>query len=320
MNLNNILETEKQKKREFTSAAMNSVMLCMFACALMLVLQIVISNLPLPSGTEISDAISTIIIYCTFMIVPTFLLSYCFERFFKKFNTEIPKSNNLKNPILYITGTLGIGYLTNLLVNILFSEFVEKHTVDSGTAPRTIAGIILIYITNAVLPAILEEWAFRGVICKNLIPYNKTGAIIISALLFGFMHINPSTIIFTTVIGALLAVCYVYTGSLKIPMLIHFLNNALATTITIFMDADNPEDPVVLITFFIMIILMILGISAIIHYTRHGLSKKRISLKMPDSIGYKLSIGNFLTVSVINVGIIPLIILYVFFYNLIYKF
>ncbi len=318
MNLTNILEKEKQNRKEFASSARNAITLCMFACALMLALQIALSFLPLPSGNEVYDAVSDMIIYCGSICIPTVILSYCFKHFFKDINIDLPKRNNPKKPFLYIAGTLGVGYLTNLIIISFFTDFFERHAIDSGAPTLTIIGIILMYLTNAVLPAIIEEWAFRGVICKNLIPYNKAGAIILSSLLFGFMHINPTTIVFTSILGSLLAVCYVYSGSLKLPMLIHLLNNGIATTFTIFIDTENPNSASTLISYFIVIVMIGFSIYGMIYYGKNGITQKKISLKKPLIIGYKLSIVDFLTTFLLNAGIIPLFYTVYFIYDLIY--
>lgn len=252
------------------------------------------------------------------MTIPFAVLSVCFRLFFKNVDARLVKRNSPKKPFLYIAGTLGIGYITNITINTLFPDFVERHLLESSPNPETLAGIILMYISNAILPAILEEWAFRGVICKNLLPYGKKGAILISSLLFGIMHINPSTIVFTTVIGIMLAICYEYTGSLAIPMVIHFLNNAIATTITLFVDENNAESFVAIIPVLLIFTLIGFGVYAVIYYNRHGIAQKSVSLIKPRVYGYKLPLAKYISCTVFNAGIIPLIVIYYFYYYILY--
>ncbi len=283
----------------------------------MLIFQIVFVVLFYFGTDEISKSLSQIFIYSAYMIISFGIVSICFKRFFKGVETELPQRNAPKKPWLFITGAVGIGYLTNLIINVLFSDFAQKYASETDATPKTALGIILLYISNALLPAILEEWAIRGVICKNLLPYSKNGAIVISALLFAILHIRPTTVIFTFVIGVLLAICYEYTGSLKLPMIIHFLNNALATTFSFF--ADDPNN--VAMPFFAILIyaFMGLGIAAIYYYKKHGIAKKPVSLIKRNVNGYKLSLGKFFTISVINLGIIPLALMYCFYYLFLYS-
>ncbi len=318
MNLDILLKNEKTVYKKQISTARKAILLCMLACVFALVLQLVVSFIPFPTDSEVSEALSNIVIYCSFMTIPFALLWVCFKFFFKNADTHLVKRYLPKKPFLFIAGTLGIGYITNITLNILFSGFVEKHTLESGPNPETVAGIILMYISNAILPAILEEWAFRGVICKNLLPYGKKGAILISSLLFGFMHINPSTIIFTTVIGIMLAICYEYTGSLAIPMVIHFLNNAIATTITLFVDENGTVSLIAIIPVLLIFTLIGFGIYAIVHYNKHGIAQKSVSLIKPDVYGYKLPLAKYIYCTIFNVGIMPLIAIYYFYYYILY--
>jgi sodium transport system permease protein len=78
------------------------------------------------------------------------------------------------------------------------------------------------------MPAICEEMLFRGFIFtsfKN--KKNVNMAIIGSAILFGFMHIDFIRIIPTTILGVILAYAVYKTGSIFVAMLIHFINNGL---------------------------------------------------------------------------------------------
>ena len=85
--------------------------------------------------------------------------------------------------------------------------------------------LILAIISTALVPALCEEYLFRGVILTNLLPYGKTSAVFISAILFGFMHQNPGQMLYTTVAGVALGLVYIKTKSMWCGVLIHFFNN-----------------------------------------------------------------------------------------------
>jgi len=318
VNLDVLLKNEKRVYKKQISTARKAILLCILACVLALILQLVISFLPFPTDSEVSEALSNMVIYCIFMTIPFALLWVCFRFFFKNVDTHLVKRYLPKKPFLFIAGTLGIGYITNITISSLFPGFVERYALEGSPNPETVAGIILMYISNAILPAILEEWAFRGVICKNLLPYGKKGAILISSLLFGIMHINPSTVIFTTVIGIMLAICYEHTGSLAIPMVIHFLNNAIATTITLFIDENDTESLIMIIPILLVFALIGFGIYAIIHYNKYGIAQKSVSLIKPNVYGYKLPLAKAISCTIFNAGIIPLAAIYYFYYYILY--
>ena len=83
----------------------------------------------------------------------------------------------------------------------------------------------------ALMPAITEELAFRGYILSGLErTYSTRTAIILSALLFGFLHVLLSLFqqfFGAALLGLILGAIAVRTGSLWPGVVFHFVNNAL---------------------------------------------------------------------------------------------
>lgn len=86
------------------------------------------------------------------------------------------------------------------------------------------------FIFLAVLFApIAEEVLFRGIVTQLLLnKYHPTKAIIISALIFALIHVNPSQIPGAFVMGLLFGWIFHKTGSLIPCIIMHFINNAIA--------------------------------------------------------------------------------------------
>lgn len=84
----------------------------------------------------------------------------------------------------------------------------------------------------ALLPAIVEELIFRGLILKSLMKYGAAKAVIISALLFLFFHMNPGQTVYQFMLGIVLALVTVYSGNLVLAMILHFVNNFIVVTYT----------------------------------------------------------------------------------------
>jgi sodium transport system permease protein len=84
----------------------------------------------------------------------------------------------------------------------------------------------------AAIPAVCEELAFRGFILAGLERGHRTrSAILLSALLFGFLHVLLSLfqqLFNATLLGVVLALMAVRSGSILPGMIFHFINNALA--------------------------------------------------------------------------------------------
>lgn len=82
----------------------------------------------------------------------------------------------------------------------------------------------LIYI--ALVPAIFEEVMFRGYILRALEKsWGIWAALIVSSLLFGAYHIQPSNLLPLSFIGFILAYVTYVSNSIYPAMILHFLNN-----------------------------------------------------------------------------------------------
>jgi sodium transport system permease protein len=86
----------------------------------------------------------------------------------------------------------------------------------------------------ALIPAVCEEVAFRGFILSGLEHHHRTRlAILLSALMFGFLHVLMSLfqqLFNATLLGVVLGLLAVRSRSLLPGIVFHFLNNALAIT------------------------------------------------------------------------------------------
>jgi sodium transport system permease protein len=97
-----------------------------------------------------------------------------------------------------------------------------------GQAPRLTVAIVVF----ALIPAICEEFAFRGFILSGLERQHRTrSAILLSALMFGFLHVLLSLfqqLFNATLLGIILGLLAVRSRSILPGILFHFLNNGMA--------------------------------------------------------------------------------------------
>ena len=88
-------------------------------------------------------------------------------------------------------------------------------------------GVLLLNIgLMALLPALAEELSFRGTLQQLL--GNKHLAIWITAIIFSAIHMQFYGFIPRMLMGAMFGYIFVWTGSLWIPIVMHFTNNGLA--------------------------------------------------------------------------------------------
>lgn len=85
-------------------------------------------------------------------------------------------------------------------------------------------------ISVSIFAPLFEEWLCRGLVLRGLLSkMNPTGAICVSAAFFAILHMNPWQAIPAFILGLLFGYVYYRTGSLKLTMLMHFVNNTFAT-------------------------------------------------------------------------------------------
>lgn len=87
-------------------------------------------------------------------------------------------------------------------------------------------------LVGAVVPAISEEAAFRGYILTGLRPLGRTAAVVLTGVLFGLMHLSLVRALPLITLGLLFAAAVERTGSILPSILMHFLNNAIAISLT----------------------------------------------------------------------------------------
>ena len=123
--------------------------------------------------------------------------------------------------IISAMGTIVLfAYVNSFMVS--FIDFSKVYVTEPLDTPIK---ILLGFISIAIVPALAEEFLFRGCILSNLLPYSKTGAIVFSALLFSLMHGNFAQFLYTFVAGLVLGIVYIETGSIWTPTFIHLFNN-----------------------------------------------------------------------------------------------
>lgn len=89
--------------------------------------------------------------------------------------------------------------------------------------------LVMGVLAIAVVPGVVEELLCRGVLLNSLKSrFGGTGAIVLAAIAFGFLHLDSYRLLPTTFLGLLLGFIAVRTGSVFPAMFAHAMNNALS--------------------------------------------------------------------------------------------
>ena len=109
------------------------------------------------------------------------------------------------------------------------SEDKAKELTDVFLEVDTIRGLLVNLFIIAFLAALGEELLFRGVVLQLLLDGLKNShlAVIISSIFFSAMHLQFFGFLPRTVLGILFGYVFIWTGSLWIPIILHFLFNGI---------------------------------------------------------------------------------------------
>jgi len=115
----------------------------------------------------------------------------------------------------------------------MFFENKEAQVEELMNAFLSGGGTILLLVNIIVIgliPALGEELIFRGVIQKLLIKAfrNIHLGVFVTAFLFGAFHFQFLSFLPRFILGIILGYLFVWSGSLWMPILMHFINNSLA--------------------------------------------------------------------------------------------
>ncbi|MDR3344846.1 MAG: CPBP family intramembrane metalloprotease [Oscillospiraceae bacterium] len=131
--------------------------------------------------------------------------------------------------------------LTNGLMWI-FDQFGLQATAPE-IEPTTWSGvnIAMFVVQVAISPALLEEFAFRGVMMQSLRRYGDGFAIVASALVFGVFHGNLVQAPFAFMLGLVMGYLAIATGSIWTAVLIHFANNLNSVLLSVYQQSAGEE-------------------------------------------------------------------------------
>jgi len=145
--------------------------------------------------------------------------------------TLINRKPSIKQGVLAVVLAFVCLYGFSGITNVFyyFLRMVGYVGTEADLAVNTWGGFIIEIICVCMVPAVCEELLFRGLLLNGLRRLGKWPAIILSAIVFMLMHGNPDQTVFQLVLGIVLGLAFYNTGSLWVPMIIHFTNNFYVT-------------------------------------------------------------------------------------------
>ena len=120
-------------------------------------------------------------------------------------------------------------------------EDKSDNLIESLIAAKTFPVMILNLFLIAVLPAVGEELIFRGVFQKIFYNLFRSGhlAIWFSAFLFSTLHFQFFGFIPRLILGLVFGYLFFWSGSLWVPVISHFVNNAFPVVLSYIQDNSH---------------------------------------------------------------------------------
>ena len=156
----------------------------------------------------------------------------------------------MRIPETFSIANIKWGWALIAIVATFFGIFAGNLATEMADLPNMIEDMMLDsaksiwgFLAIGILCPIAEELVFREGVCGYL-ARNGTSpwkAIWVSAILFGLIHVNPAQVPFAMLLGVMLGMIYIKTGSVVVPSIIHILNNSFAM-VTIWIYGEEALD------------------------------------------------------------------------------
>lgn len=149
------------------------------------------------------------------------------EGYIKGLRLKLPRPQTflliLSGAVLMISGGLLLGTVFGGLESLsnnfsLYDTFISK-------TDGSVSSSLYLFVAYAILPAICEEFVFRGILCYEYENGGVLRAVIFSSVFFALLHFNPINILTYLFSGAILALILYASRSLIGAMLAHFIYN-----------------------------------------------------------------------------------------------
>jgi membrane protease YdiL (CAAX protease family) len=234
---------EKDRERRLVRPLRQNSNAVFFGLALVLLLGLFL-NFPLQSGAQelvrrlapdspaLGSAMRMLadtLIACLMLVVPMTIIRLWVDiPLWAAFPLRVPKADILSPAIFACMGASAVGSLSYGLIALLLERLFG---IALGTpvyaTPVGAVSVALYLLRIVLLPAVLEELFFRGVVMQSLRRFGDSFALICSSVLFGFAHLNAAQGVSAFFVALAIGFFVLRTGSILTGVIIHFANNAL---------------------------------------------------------------------------------------------
>lgn len=190
--------------------------------------------------------------------------------------------------LLLVFFTMICCYPITAFLNLVSMQFVPNAVAE--VSPQVFAyGLGPSILLMALFPAIGEELLMRGIVYRSYKKVSPVAAMLLTALLFGMMHMNFNQMPYAMFLGIVMVLINEAADSMVMSMVLHFLFNAGSTALNYYssrlvndevmdeaMEMVSHADQTILLTYgilaVVMLFLLIVVIRAMYRYNHRTLT------------------------------------------------
>lgn len=214
------------------------------------------------------------IIYSVFIVGgPFFIIGKIAKKKGLLGNIPLDKPKNPRFLPLVVFGAFGVCLFGNIITSYIDVAIetvfgFDMQMPEMAETPRSFVGVLFFYLSTAVVPALIEEIALRGIVMQPLRRYGDMFAVLCSSIIFGLMHCNLMQIPFAFIAGIAIGYAVIVTESVWTGVLIHFLNNAFSVTVSIIEDFYSLESTAYIVANVFFYAFIAVGIAFSVLYAK----------------------------------------------------
>lgn len=221
-----------ERRKNIKKGSIPSVQESILVFVVMLLLSVYVGGIMSLNNVRMGIIVPQIII----VSLPVLASIYIKGDLKKIFALHMPKGKDVVGSFFLLLGAGSLSLLISNLLNFVLKDEVEGVTdIYTSLVDGLPFGMALLLM--ALLPAVCEEMLFRGYMFTAFRQkMSLWKAILFVSVLFGVSHMSLVKLIPTAVLGAGLAYAFYKADSILVSLMMHFLNNALATYVLYYGD------------------------------------------------------------------------------------
>ncbi len=208
--------------------------------------------------------------------------------------------------VICFGGCMLANYLSSII--LAFFEMVGVHsTYSSVEDPKNAADTVMMFLSIAVIPPLIEELALRGIVLSKLRKYGNAFAIIASAFMFGIFHGTAAQIPFAFMCGLFFGYLTIATNSIWPAIFVHAFNNSLSCITSVLLQVTD-EATANMFYYVLSVGGIVLAIFALFLYIKnYGKDNKVLTFKGEAAV---LTTGQKMKKFIFNPAMIVSILIY----------